>query len=286
MNRDIADWVINLWQEDTDFLIESSETLPKLDLQNDKRFQYNQGSTKDCTLYSAFGALSDLMDYELTKEDIKEIVDLSYEMWRREGEWRYIQSWVKCVCKWWNKKHPENPVAYYRVDLKDKNLVTDIISKNYTLCGWYRWNYSYNYDYVVDDILNWVKFGTPTYWHAVSVILRDWKKCIKDNYYPRKNSKGVDTNIYEVEPEFSALIDNWVYYSNAYLIVKVNNSERIAELKRLTEFRKDVEEAIALNSKMWRETNSEEFKDELHNTNNKLRAKLEDISREMNKFSL
>jgi hypothetical protein len=281
-----TDWVIAFWEDERDFLLESSATLPSLDLQNDKRFQYNQGSTKDCTLYSAFGALSDLMDYELTKEDIKEIVDKSYEMWRWEWEWRYVQSWVKCVCQRWNKKHPENPVAYYRIDLDDKDLVNDIISKNYTLCTWYKGNYNYNYDYVVDDKLDWDSFGKATYWHAVSVIMNDWKRSIKDNYYPRLNSKKQDTNIYEIIPEFNKLIKNWVYYANAYLIVKVNNEERIAELKRLNEFKVDVEEAIELNSKMWRETNSEEFKNFLHETNEKLRAKLKDISVEMNKFSL
>lgn len=283
---EIKDWVLWVWEKDTDFIMESAEDLPALDMQDEKRFYYNQGSSKDCTLYSAFGALSDLMNYELTKEDIKEIVDKSYEMWRKHGEWRYTASWVDCVCKRWNEKHPDNPVAYYRINLWDDDLIDEIISKNYALCVSYSWNYNYNYDYVVDDVLNWDTFGKATYWHAVSIIKMNGKKCIKDNYYPRKNSKGVDTNIYEVEPLFSTLRAHGVYHSSWYIIVKVNNEARLAELKRLNTFKQDVELAIELNSKMWHLTNSEEFKNKLHETNNFLRWKLEDISREMNKFSL
>jgi len=283
---EIKDWVLWLWEKDTDFLMESAEDLPALDMQDEKRFYYNQGSSKDCTLYSAFGALSDLMNYELTKEDIQEIVDKSYEMWRKHGEWRYTASWVDCVCKRWNAKHPEDPVAYYRVNLWDDELIDKIISKNYALCVSYSWNYNYNYDYVVDDVLNGDTFGKATYWHAVSIIKMNGKKCIKDNYYPRKNSKWVDTNIYEVEPLFSTLRAHGVYHSSWYIIVKVNNEARLAELKRLNTFKQDVELAIELNSKMWHLTNSEEFKNKLHETNNFLRQKLEDISREMNKFSL
>lgn len=283
---EIKDWVLWLWEKDTDFLMESAEDLPALDMQDEKRFYYNQGSSKDCTLYSAFGALSDLMNYELTKEDIQEIVDKSYEMWRKHGEWRYTASWVDCVCKRRNAKHPEDPVAYYRVNLWDDELIDEIISKNYALCVSYSGNYNYNYDYVVDDVLNWDTFGKATYGHAVSIIKRDGKKCIKDNYYPRKNSKGIDTNIYEVEPLFSTLRAHGVYHSSWYLIVKVNNEARLTELKRLNTFKQDVEAAIELNSKMWHETNSESFRNDLHNTNEKLRAKLKDIAVEMNKFSL
>ena len=284
---EIKDWVIGLWEKDTDFLIEWITDLPALDMQNEKRYYYNQGSSKDCTLYSAFGALSDLMDYELTKEDIKEIVDKSYEMWRTHWQWWYTASWVDCVCKRWNEKHPDNPVAYYKVFLWDTETLNDIISKNYALCTSYSWNYDYNYDYIVDAVLDNDNFpAKKTYSHAVSIIMNNWKKSIKDNYYPRKNSKWMETNVYAVTPWFDVLWRNWVYHNAAYIIVKVNNKARLEELKRLSQFKLDVEAAIELNSKMWHETNSEEFRNELHATNNKLRQKLKDIATEMNKFSL
>jgi hypothetical protein len=60
--------------------------LPALHIQDDIRFEYNQGSSLDCTLYSSFGAISDLMNYEFNEQEIKEIVAMSYVRGRPQGK--------------------------------------------------------------------------------------------------------------------------------------------------------------------------------------------------------
>ena len=80
------------------------------------------------------------------------------------------------------------------------------------------------------------------------------------------------------------MVDNGVYYANAYLIVKIENEARLEELKRLNKFKQLVDQNIANNSEMWFTTNDKEFKDRLHSVNNELRNKLLDIQAEFDKI--
>jgi len=81
------------------------------------------------------------------------------------------------------------------------------------------------------------------------------------------------------------LIKNRVYYANAYLIVKVNNIDRLEELKRLNNMRTEVNKAMEAHSTLWTLTNDEKYQARLHQTNNEHRKKIKDIEVEMNKFS-
>lgn len=269
-----------LWlgAENSDFLLTSSEVenLPELSQQDDKIFEYSQKWTPHCTLYSAFGAVSDLFNYEFTKKEIDEIVEESYKRWRIRWEWWYVKSAVNLVADYWNEHHSDLwKVVYYRVSLYDTELVDKILEKNYTLCSWYRWNSKYNADYREDAILNWVSFGASTYGHAVSWIGRNSKRYIKDNY------KGSKNNIYEVEHTPAELVTGGTYFQDAYLYVKVNNEE---EVRRLNEFKTNLLLAIDLNSKMWHQTNDTNFQWILHYTNEKLRGKVQDCEEQLKKY--
>ena len=81
----MKNWALWVWEQPTDFLIWNTENLPKLELQDDKRYEYNQGSSNDCTLYSSFGSLSDLMNYEFSPQEIIEMNELSYSRGRKKG---------------------------------------------------------------------------------------------------------------------------------------------------------------------------------------------------------
>lgn len=274
---------LGLWAENTDYLLTGEEAgqLPDLVQQDTKIYEYSQSGTPHCTLYSAFGAVSDLFNYEFTQKEIDEIVELSYERGRIKGQWWYVKSAVNLVADYWNEHHSDLwKVVYYRVSLYDTELVDKILTKNYTLCSWYRGNSKYNEDYKADCILNWTSFWTGTYWHAVSWIGREWKRYIKDNYKGRKNWK-LNTNIYEVEHTPAELVSWWTYYADAYLYVKVNNEE---EVKRLNEFKTALLQAIDLNSKMWHMTNDTNYQGILHYTNEKHRKKLKDIEEQLNKY--
>lgn len=273
-----------LWlgAENSDFLLTSSEveSLPELTEQDTKIFEYNQSGTPHCTLYSAFGAVSDLFNYEFKQSEIDEMVEESYKRGRIKGEWWYIKSAVNLVADYWNEHHASlGKVVYYRISLYDTDIVDKILTKNYTLCSWYRWNSKYNTDRN-DGILNWTTFGTSTYGHAVSWLGRNSKRYIKDNYKGRKSWK-IPTNIYQVEHTPSELVSGNTYYADAYLYVKVNNE---AEVKRLNEFKTNLLQTIELNSAMWNQTNDTNFKWILHYMNDKLRAKVKDCEEQLKKY--
>jgi len=273
---------LDLWASTTDFLLSSAEVdaLPELSEQDTKIFEYNQSWTPHCTLYSAFGAVSDLFNYQFLQKEIDEIVEESYKRGRIKWEGWYVKSAVNLVADYWNEHHSDLwKVVYYRVSLYDTELVDKILFKNYTLCSWYRWNQRYNTDRN-DGILNWTTFGTSTYGHAVSWIGREWKRYIKDNYKGRKSWK-LPTNIYEVEHTPAELVSGNTYYADAYLFVKVNNEE---EVRRLNEFKTNLLQAIELNSAMWHQTNDTNFQWILHYTNEKLRKKVQDCEEQLKKY--
>lgn len=269
MEEEIYNGCLGLWEEATDFLLTWAEVenLPELVLQDIKIYEYNQGNTGDCTLYSAFWAVSDLFNYEFKKSEIDEMVEESYRRGRTRWDWWYIKSAVDLVADYWNEHHSDLwKVVYYRISLYDTELVDKILTKNYTLCSWYRGNSKYNADRN-DGILNWTTFWTATYGHAVSWIGRSWKRYIKDNYKGRKNWK-LPTNIYEVEHTPAEMINGGTYYADAYLYTKVNNVERI---KKLNKIKNLIQQALPINSELWEETWSQTHKNKLHEMNDFLR---------------
>ena len=274
-----------LWlgAENSDFLLTSSEVenLPELSQQDDKIIEYSQSWTPHCTLYSAFGAVSDLFNYEFTQKEIDEMVEESYNRGRIRWEWWYIKSAVDLVADYWNEHHSDLwKVVYYRVDLTDTELVDKILKKNYTLCSGYRGNSKYNSDRNDNWILNWTTFWTSTYGHAVSWIGRNGKRYIKDNYKGRKSWK-LPTNIYEVEHTPSELVSGGTYYADAYLYTKVSNIERI---KKLNEMKTKILNWQEINSELWHLSWSQTHKDKLHDMNNFYREWIEYINNELKKL--
>lgn len=270
-------WV---WEQQTDFLLLNGNNLPKLYDQDNEIYEYNQWNTNDCTIYSAFWAISDLMNYKFTKEEIADINELSYSRGRIRGEWWYISSAVKCVADRWNSHHKElGKVAYYRVELSDDELVDEILDKGYTLCSWYKWNNKYNIDFTQDDKLDGSEFGAKTYWHAVSWRKVDWVRSIKDNYAWRKY-KWMDTNIYTVIPSCSKLVEDKTYYPFAYVYTKVAE-DNYEELKRLEQMKSLLNVACEAHSTLRHLTNDKKYKDFLHTINETHRQKMKDCDEQI-----
>lgn len=271
-------WCIGVWECTTDYLLTWAEveSLPELVEQDTKIYEYNQWSTPHCTLYSAFGAVSDLFNYEWKQKEIDEMVEESYKRGRTKWQWWFIKSAVDLVADYWNEHHKNlGKVVYYRIDLSDTELVDKILKKNYTLCSWYRGNKTYNADRDDNSILNWTSFGVSTYWHAVSWIWRLGVRMIKDNY------KGRKTNIYWVEHEPKELIATWCYYPNAYLYTKVDNLE---EIKRLETMKTECNNCIESLWKLWHLTNEENFRSILHYTADKIREKIKTCDEMLNEL--
>jgi len=271
-----------LWAENSDFLLTwwEVDNLPELTQQDTKIFEYNQSWTPHCTLYSAFGAVSDLFNYEFTQKEIDEMVEESYKRGRIKWKWWYIKSAVNLVADYWNEHHSDlGKVVYYRVSLYDTELVDKILEKNYTLCSWYRGNQKYNTDRN-DGILNWTTFWTSTYWHAVSWLGRKGKRYIKDNYKGRKSWK-LPTNVYQVEHTPAEMIKGNTYYADAYLFVKVDNE---AEVRRLETLKTECLNCIKELQTIYHLVNDTNFQWILHYTADKIRAKIADAERELSKY--
>jgi len=285
------------WHTDKDRLLtgEMVDNLPELEKQDQIIFEYDQTGTVDCTIYSALGACSDLLNIEITEEQIDEAVEESFNRWRIRWEGWYVKDAVSLACDMIYKRF-KIKLVYYRVWNTNDAEIKSIIEKNYSLCTWFNGNLKYQKDRRDNWKIDSDNFWTSTYWHAVCLIGREWKKFVKDNYKGRREN-GYYTNIYEVVPEISALRRNGCWQNFSYLIVKVKD-EKEEDIKRLNKMKNMIdkmieytEESIKMNSEMRESTNDKVYQERLHATNEQLRLilishkqKKEDIERELSRY--
>ena len=270
-----------LWvgEQTTDYLLCNGfeDKLPDLVQQDNIIYEYNQynqnRSKKSCTIFSAIGAVSDLFNYKFTLDEIKEIDTISYTRGRVKDSGWWVQAAVKLVADRWNE-HKANKVAYYKVEVEDESTVKEILSKGYTLMTSFQGNMAYIKDYQADLILNWTDFGAGTFGHAINVRNIKSKRSCKDS------AAGTDHNIYELE---HTLKEIKCYSSVAYVYTKVGE-DALTEVKRLNEFRTNLLSAIEINSQMWHQTNSENYRVALHDMNQKNREKLNDIDVQLKRY--
>ena len=260
------------WAEATDYRLCSwdSDLLPPLVKKDEIRFSYNQyknsWSYTSCTIFSAVGALSDLTNYEFSYDEIHEIDELSYTRWRIRGQWWWVQSAYKLGADWWNERHPDKQVAYYRISKYDDDIMENCLSKLYVL----GWNLHLTDEYRKDKedwMIDWTDFWTLTNWHAVGIVNKDNQRSVKDSgsipYYWLKNKVSKITN----------------FWPNFYIYVLVN--DKLEEVKRLNEIKAKIVNWMELNSELWHLSNSELHKDKLHDMNNFYRDWLSYIDGEL-----
>jgi len=278
----------------TDFLLEEGDidNLPTLYQQDDIYFEYNQNaqewSKKSCTLYNAFGAVSDLMNYPFVLDQIKEMDTQSYQNGRVQGFGWSTERACNLVKNYWNNNEElvkqYGKVAYYRVNMCNDELVNQILDKNYTICWGYQGNSAYQQDYRADAVLDGYDFGkTKTYSHSTALRKINGKKCIKDSYKGRTHN-GRYTNIYEVKPTCREEVAGGTFFFWGYLFTKVRE-DNYEELMRLEKFKTTLNIAMEANSALWHLTNDQKYRDWLHSLNNKHRAKMQDILNEVAKHS-
>ena len=279
-------WV---WEQTTDYILTEwvADALPTLYEQDTVRFEYNQfnqkWSQKSCTIFSAIWAISDLFNYEFDLKEIKEIDSLSYQNGRMPDSWWYDQSAVKLVADYWNEHHSDLwKVAYYRVSMADEQTVKMVIEKNYNICTGFYWNSAFTKDYATDAILNGTQFWVTTYWHAVNVIMYNWKRCVKDNYKGRTTYDWKkDCNIYELEHATGEI--SW-WHSFGYVYTKVAE-DALDEVKRLNEIKAECNTIIEHLWTLWHLVNDTNFQSILHYTAEKLRKKIKDADEQLAKYA-
>lgn len=278
------EWCLGIWEENTDYLLceWDIDIIPTLFEKDEIRYEYNQWandwSKVSCTIFAAIGMLSDLINYEFTEEQIKEVDELSYNnpkypYIRKKWHWWYVKYAVDLVADWYNnselsKKYGK--VAYYRINKYDDELLEGIIWKLYTI----DWNHCVTAEYTKDKkdgMIDGTDFGTNTNWHSVDVINYKWQRSVKNSYKWNKN------NIYWLKNKLSA-ITNFGNYFYVYTLVKEDNYERI---KELNEFKTLLVQTIENNSAMWHKTKDANYQNKLHNMNEANRQKLKDIDEQL-----
>ena len=253
------------WAEATDYRLCSgdSDLLPPLVKKDEIRFSYNQyknsWSYTSCTIFAAVWMLSDLMNYQFTYDEIKEIDELSYERGRIRGQGWWVQSAVKLVADWWNERNPDKQVAYYRISKRDDDIMEGCLDKLYAL----DWNQHLTDEYYKDKedwMIDWTDFWTLTNWHSICITKKDWQRSVKDSwsvpYYWLKNKVSKITN----------------FWPNFYIYVLVN--DKLEEVKRLNEMKTECINCIESLWKIRHLTNEKNFREILHYTANKLRDKI------------
>ena len=263
------------WAENTDYVLcnGDSDLLPPLVKKDEIRFSYNQYKNKrsyvSCTIFAAVWMLSDLMNYEFSYDEIKEIDELSYTRWRIRGQWWYVQSAVKLVADRWNEKM-DRKIAYYRLSKFDNELIEDVIGKLYTIdwnmCPTKEWN---------EDRKDWMIDGTDfwkiTNWHSLDIVCKEWQRTVKDSwsipYYWLKNKLSAVTN----------------FWANFYVYVPVGDN--LEEVKRLNEIKAECNLLIEHLGKLWNLVNDTNFQWVLHYTAEKLRKKIDDCNNELKKYT-
>ena len=279
-------WCLWDWTEDTDYVLNDwdIDLLPTLYEQDQIRYEYNQGnqwwSIKSCTIFAAMWMLSDLMNYEFSLAELREVDKLSYENGRIQNQWWYVKDAVKLVAKWWNKNHRDKwMVAYYRIS-KYSDMV-DIATKLwYTLDTNYCPTVEYAKDYYLDWVLDWTEFGTKTNGHSVCVI-NDWVRKIKDNYKGRMTADWkANANVYEVKNPLAKITNYW---PNLYIYTKVQE-DNYEEIKRLNEIKAECNTIIDHLGGLYHMVNDSNFQGILHYTAEKLRKKIQDANEQLKKY--
>lgn len=263
------------WAENTDYVLcnGDSDLLPALVKKDEIRFSYNQyknsWSYVSCTIFAAVWMLSDLMNYEFSYDEIKEIDELSYERGRIRGQWWYVQSAVKLVADRWNEKM-DRKVAYYRISKYDNEIIEDVIGKLYTI----DWNMHPTKEWN-EDRKDWMIDGTDfwkiTNWHSLDIVCKEWQRTVKDSwsipYYWLKNKVSAVTN----------------FWANFYVYVPVGDN--LEEIKRLNEIKAECNLLIEHLGTLWHLVNDTNFQWVLHYTAEKLRKKIDDCNNELKKYT-
>lgn len=264
-------WCLGDWAENTDYVLcaGDSDLLPPLVKKDEIRFSYNQyknsWSYVSCTIFAAVWMLSDLMNYEFTYDEIKEIDEMSYERWRIRGQGWYVQSAVKLVADRWNEKM-DRKVAYYRLSKYDNELIEDTIGKLYTIdwnmCPTKEWSEDRK-DWMIDGTDFWVN----TNWHSLDIVCKEWQRTVKDSwsmpYYWLKNKVSAITNFWP------------------YLYVYTEVGDNLDRVKKLNEIKAKIVNWMNINSELWHLSWSQTHKDKLHDMNDFYRGWLSYIDGEL-----
>lgn len=262
---------IEEWTDERDFVLEWEVGLPDLPQKDYVRFQYDQMANPahraDCTLYSSFGALCDLYNYNMTAKDIEEVRAIAHARGKIDGEWRDRRAGMKVVADRWNLKNPGDKAVFFYFDLRDKELREKVLKKGYSIVSWIIYWVDYYLDRYRDGIVGEKSYKDRTRWHALDLV-RNNGNAVKDSMANKPY------NVYQVT-YLDDLIANRTFKSDAWIFVRENdlksNEEEIKKLQEMINILKDVTEK---NSKLRNLTTDKEYRKELEEMNTMNRKKI------------
>ena len=215
------------------------------------------------------GMLSDLINYEFSYDQIKEVDELTYTTdnypKRTRWQWYRVKYAVWVLADRYNASELSEKywkVAYYRISKYDDDILEWALDKLYTL----DWNLHLTDEYYKDKedwMIDWTDFWTLTNGHSIDIIKKNGQRCVKDSgSNPKKN-------IYWIKNKLSKLTNFW---PNLYIYVLVN--DHLEEVKRLNKIKSESLVAIEHLGKIYNLINDKELQKDLHRTADKLRAKI------------
>lgn len=224
--------LIGIGDSPSDFQFGADLELPKPRMTYwDKQLQYYQPeiSKVSCTIHGAFGCVSDLIGYNFTMEQRKE---MWAEALRRGADpnvgW-YLRSAVDLVREY-ATRYTGIALMSFKVALLEPSFV-NAINAGYTVNMGYSGNSAYNAD-KNDGHLEGLDFGARTYGHAVRIVKSkdapDSVDVIVDNYLGRTTKP----NTYTVPVEnIKKLVLNGCFYHTGYVFVVKEDFESMNDPK-------------------------------------------------------
>ena len=275
-------WCLGDWAENTDYVLCNwdSDLLPPLVKKDEIRFSYNQYKNKrswvSCTVFAAVWMLSDLINYEFSYDQIKEVDELTYTTdnypKRTRWQWYRVKYAVGVLADWYNASELSKKywkVAYYRISKYDDDIIEWALDKLYTL----DWNLHLTDEFYKDKedwMIDWTDFWTLTNGHSIDIIKNNGQRSVKDSW------SNPEKNIYGIKNKLSKVTN---FGPNFYIYVLIwDNLERI---KELNSFKAN---AILTIEKLWEmrhQTTVKSFRDDLHDMAEKLRKKVKDIDEQL-----
>lgn len=229
-----------------------------------------------CTIMSGINEFATLNNYDFTKEEIKQVYDLAQTRWWSPWKaWSRSEWWIT-VTKRWNTKFPTNKALLFTT-----TLLSDEFNAYMDKLGivWVSINVDYPYWKDVRDnlILNGFWPFQLVTWHATCMMFDIKYKCIDSvtqNYTNMINIPMLYT-IWDKD-KIVTLNMNHNLRQDCHIVImeKWLKQKDPVEVARLVEFKSNLEQAIALNSKIWTLSNNSTERSERSRQNNYNRAKL------------
>ncbi len=237
------DWMLWVWTSEQDWILfwstlDAIDLSPKVDdtIMVDNQYTRLWGKLRMfCTWFNPMMSICSIYNYQPDEDFRQEYRDYAQkEFWYQEWVGNYTKTWVDCARSFWNEKNEDRKVVSYRREFTSQEML-DVLNKWYWIVISFKWNWSYNNDYMSDAILDWRKWWESTYGHVTCIYK------IGSKYYVVDSKAWASYNTYKIVNSFEKLVEGQNFYPTSYVLLPDPNSNMSEK-----SFRKEYEEWIEL----------------------------------------